>query len=111
MSARSKKGRLTTSSRGEKVSDGLSYVRRRRLKQAVFVQFFTQRVAVDAKNGRSSRLVAAALRHHGFQHRFFHLAQHHVVNVAGGFAVQRAEVLVKVLLDTVGNIGNFVGLA
>ena len=83
---------------GKRFSDVLSYVLRHRLKQAVFVQFFTQRVAVDAENGRSSGLVAAALRHHGFQHRFFHLAQHHVVNVAGGFAVQRAEVLVSIQL-------------
>ncbi|EKY04635.1 hypothetical protein HMPREF9120_02163 [Neisseria sp. oral taxon 020 str. F0370] len=102
------KGRLKKfKGRLKKLSDGLNGFGRGS-DQTVFEQFFTQGVAVDAEHIGGFGLVAAALRHHDLEHGLFHLAQHHAVNVGGGFAVEGTEILMQVLLDAVGDVGGSV---
>ena len=62
-------------------------------RKAELAQFFAQRPAVDSENGGGAALIARRVIEHGTEQRFFHLAQHQIVQVRRLVAVQVGKVV------------------
>src|SRR5471030_1106456 len=67
------------------------------------LDFFTQRVAIDAQPLGRRRLVALGVVQHDLEHGLFHVLQHHVVDRARALAVQVLEIFFQGLADAIGD--------
>lgn len=54
-------------------------------------QLFAQGPAIQTQHGRRVALVLLAVFHDSAEQGFFYLMQHHVVEVATGFSIERGE--------------------
>jgi len=65
------------------------------LDQAIGLEFFTQRTAIDAENAGSLALVAIGVIHDDLEQRPLHFAQDEIVKVTRPVTVQAGEVIVE----------------
>lgn len=64
-------------------------------------QLFAQGPAIQTQHGRRVALVLLAVFHDSAEQGFFYLMQHHVVEVATGFSIERGEEVGDGLCGTV----------